>query len=60
MTERSAQKQDVCVSSDLYASFSFQQFAEAVLHDGNSVFTEMQKIAVVITVLTQLLSSGRR
>lgn len=39
------------VSSDLYASFSFQQFADAVLSNQAGVFTEMEKLITIALVI---------
>ncbi|KAF7219382.1 zinc finger protein 862-like [Nothobranchius furzeri] len=39
------------VSSDSYASLTFQQFAEAVLSDHRGVFTEMEKLIKIALVI---------
>lgn len=41
----------VLVSSDLYASFSYHQFAETALHEHHGVFTEMEKLIKIAMII---------
>ena len=41
----------IMLSSDLYASFSLQQFAEAVLNEHSAVFTEVEKLIKIALVV---------
>ncbi|MEQ2253606.1 hypothetical protein ILYODFUR_033918 [Ilyodon furcidens] len=45
----------ITVSSDLYASFSFQEFAEAVLSKHSGLFTEVEKL-IKIALVTPIAS----
>ncbi|XP_072542830.1 zinc finger protein 862-like [Salminus brasiliensis] len=56
-----AMLKQIMVSSESHASFSFQQFAETVLHEHSGVFTEMEKlikIALVIPVASVSCERG--
>ena len=44
------------VSNDLYASFSSQQFAEAVLHEHDGVFTKKGEADYALVILIASVS----